>query len=69
MAGRKTGAFLLKAAGLLLLWCACLIAFLFPAAAEEAPALSVSLPETVKGYTPCEIEVWSPAEGEAELRL
>ena len=69
MAGRKTGAFLLKAAGLLLLWCACLIAFPFPAAAEEAPVLSVSLPETVKGYTPCEIEVWSPAEGEAELRL
>ena len=35
--------------------------------AEEP--FSVSLPETVRGYTPCEIRISSPAAGEAELRL
>ena len=40
----------------------------FPAAAETTE-LSISLPETVRGYTPCEIVIRSPAEGEAELKL
>ena len=38
-----------------------------PAFAEEA--LSVSLPETVKGYTANTMKVVSPAAGEAEFRL
>lgn len=38
-----------------------------PACAEEA--FSVSLPETVKGYTPCEITVVSPAAGQVTLSL
>ena len=37
------------------------------AGAEEK--LKVSLPETVKGYTPCKITIQSPADGEAVLRL
>ena len=43
-------------------------ALLCCAGTEEAP-LTVSLPETVKGYTPCVIRIVSPADGEAELRL
>ena len=39
----------------------------FPASAEGS--LSLSLPETVKGYTSNEIRIVSPAAGEAELRL
>ena len=39
-----------------------------PAAAETAK-LTVSLPETVRGYTPCEIVITSPVAGEAELKL
>ena len=31
--------------------------------------LAVSLPEAVRGYTPCEIQISAPAAGEAELRL
>ncbi len=38
-------------------------------APAEGPEFTVSLPESVKGYTPCEITVVSPAAGEAELRL
>ncbi len=41
----------------------------FSACAAEEQALKVSLPETVKGYTPCEIRITSPAAGEAVLRL
>lgn len=37
--------------------------------ADEGQPLKVSLPETVKGYTPCRIRIISPADGEAELRL
>ena len=37
------------------------------AAADKA--FSVSLPETVRGYTPCEITVYAPAAGEVTLRL
>ena len=57
-----------KTAGLFLLCLACLFLFLAPAAAEAAE-LTISLPETVKGYTPCEIVINSPAAGEAELKL
>ena len=39
----------------------------FSACAAEEQALKVSLPETVKGYTPCEIRITSPAAGEAVL--
>lgn len=39
----------------------------FPSAAEEA--FSVSLPKTVKGYTPCEIRIQSPVAGEVVLHL
>ena len=52
---------------LLLLALACFL--VFSAAAAETPELTVSLPETVKGYTPCEIVITSPAAGEAELKL
>ncbi len=52
---------------LLLLVLACLLAL--SAAAAETPDLTVSLPETVKGYTPCEIVIHSPVAGEAELKL
>ena len=38
------------------------------AAGEETP-LKVKMPETVKGYTPCEIRIQSPAEGKATIRL
>ena len=37
--------------------------------AAAGTALTVSLPESVKGYTPCEITVISPAAGEAVLEL
>lgn len=46
----------------------CLLLFALPAAAETAE-LAISVPETVKGYTPCEIVITSPVAGEAELRL
>lgn len=38
-------------------------------AAARAEELTVSVPETVKGYTPCEIVITSPVAGEAELKL
>lgn len=38
-------------------------------AAAGAEELTVSLPEKVKGYTPCEIVIASPVAGEAELKL
>ena len=47
------------AAAVLLLACA---------AGEETP-MKAKMPETVKGYTPCEIRIQSPAAGKAELRL
>lgn len=46
----------------------CLLLFALPVSAETTE-LTISLPETVKGYTPCEIMIQSPAAGEAELRL
>ena len=52
---------------LLALILVCVLAF--SAAAAETPELAVSLPETVKGYTPCKIVITSPAAGEAELKL
>ena len=45
----------------------CLLICLFAAACAEE--LTVSVPETVKGYTPCEIVITSPVAGEAELKL
>ena len=39
-----------------------------PAAGAEE-AFSLSLPKTVRGYTPCEIRIHSPAAGTAVLRL
>ena len=54
---RKTLVFLL----------ACLLAWICAAACAEE--LTVSLPEKVKGYTPCEIVITSPVAGEAELKL
>ena len=44
------------------------LCLLFPVSAETSE-LSISLPETVRGYTPCEIVIQSPAAGEAELKL
>ena len=55
-------------AWLLGLCVACLLFFIFPALAETAE-LSISLPETVRGYTPCAIVIRSPEAGEAELKL
>ena len=51
-----------------LLCAVCLLFSALPASAETAE-LKVSLPDTVKGYTPCEIVIQSPAAGEAELQL
>ena len=53
---------------------ACLLLALFAAvflsfAASAEEAFSVSLPKTVKGYTPCEIRINAPVAGEAVLRL
>ena len=59
---RKLSVFLLSC--MLLLGCMTLFS---PAAAETGP--TVFVPETVKGYTPCEIRIVSPAAGEAELKL
>ena len=42
---------------------------LLPAFACSEAGLAVSLPETVRGYTPCEIRISAPEAGEAELRL
>ena len=53
--------------GLLPLLLAFLLLLCRPADAEQA--FSVSLPPVVKGYTPCEITVVSPAAGEVTLHL
>ena len=45
----------------------CLLTCLFAAVCAEE--LTVSVPETVKGYTPCKIVITSPVAGEAELKL
>ena len=47
---------------------ACLLLFVMPVLAETE-GLKISLPETVKGYTPCEIVIESPVAGEVELKL
>ena len=47
---------------------ACLLLFVMPVLAETE-GLKISLPETVKGYTPCEIVIESPVAGEIELKL
>ena len=52
---------------LLLLFALAVSPLPFPSAAEEA--FSVSLPKTVKGYTPCEIRIQSPVAGEVVLHL
>jgi flagellar hook assembly protein FlgD len=38
-------------------------------AAAGAEGLRISVPETVRGYTPCNILVTAPFEGEAELKM
>ena len=38
-------------------------------AAAAADGLEISVPENVKGYTPCEIVITAPLPGEAELKL
>ena len=38
-------------------------------AAAGAEGLKLSVPETVKGYTPCKITVTAPLAGEAELKM
>ena len=48
----------------------CLCCLSLPAAAEgSAPVLSLSVPQTVWGYSECTITVDAPAAGEAMLRL
>ena len=51
----------------LVLLLACLLVWISVAACAEE--LTVSVPETVKGYTPCEIVITSPVAGEAVLKL
>ena len=46
----------------LLLWC-------LQSSAWAGEELSISLPATVRGFTPCKICIVSPAAGEAELQL
>ena len=46
----------------------CLLFLMGPAAAETTE-LTVSVPETVMGYTPCEIVIESPVAGEAVLQM
>lgn len=47
----------------------CALLFLLPLAASADSDLSLSLPETVKGFTPCTIRLTAPFDGEATLRL
>lgn len=54
------------AAGLALLLI-CAAAFACFAAAEDVA--SVSMPDTVRGFTECQIKIVSPGEGEAEMHL
>ena len=69
MAGKRNRRFFLLLSAVLF----CLVSLLpVPAGAVSggsAQELAVSLPETVKGYTPCQIRIVSPAAGEAVLRL
>ena len=51
----------------LVLLLACLLVWISVASCAEE--LTVSVPETVKGYTPCEIVITSPVAGEAVLKL
>ena len=46
----------------------CLLFLVVPAKAEDAE-LTVTVPETVMGYTPCEIVIESPVAGEAVLQM
>ncbi len=46
-----------------------LCVLLLACAAAGAEGLKISVPETVKGYTPCKITVTAPFAGEAELRM
>ena len=57
---------MLRRFGFMLVFC---LAFVLLTAAFAADEFSVSLPETVRGYTPVEIRIVSPEAGEAELRL
>jgi len=45
-----------------------LLGLCLPACSEDS-GLTLSLPERVMGFTPCEIRITSPSAGEAELRL
>ena len=58
----------MKRTALCIMCAVCLLFAGVPVQAETAE-LKVSLPDTVKGYTPCEIVIESPAAGEAELKL
>ena len=58
----------MKRTALCIMCAVCLLFTGLPAQAETAE-LKVSLPDTVKGYTLCEIVIESPAAGEAELKL
>ena len=53
----------------LLILLACCFCFMLPAFALADGEFTVSVPETVRGYTPCEIRIDAPEAGEAELRL
>ena len=57
---------MLRRLGFMLVFC---LAFVMCTAAFAADGFSVSLPETVRGYTPGEIRIVSPEAGEAELCL
>ena len=68
MARIRSGSFRAVRA-LAFLLCCCLLSAPCRPAAAEAEALSLSLPAEVKGVTPCEITVRSPAAGELLLTL
>ena len=46
-----------------------LCVLLFACAAAGAEGLKISVPETVRGYTPCKIVITAPSAGEAELKM
>ena len=56
-------------AAFLFLFTLCLAMLSVNAGNFESSALTIFLPDTVKGYTFCTVTVQSPAAGEAELRL
>ena len=66
MERKTTGSSRLRSAAAVFL---CFLFIISYSASAEESALSVSLPDTVKGYTCCTIAIRSPAAGEAELRL